>query len=215
MYSDGDDPRGPGCPIRRSPDQHSLTIPRSFSQPATSFFASRCQGIHQMPFLALDRMTNPATARKLTPQQPDRTGQHSRAQAPQGPGPARCFDSRSSHRSTHPARRRRPTRQAPWASPLHHVKDPEDRCQITDIARHRPLDKVTNQCHKPMPQTNRTNQARKPSPQTNRTRPPRLAGPWPARLRRGSLRSLRQRRLVELNGIEPMTSCLQSRRSPN
>jgi hypothetical protein len=26
---------------------------------------------------------------------------------------------------------------------------------------------------------------------------------------------LAQRRLVEVNGIEPMTSCLQSRRSPN
>ncbi len=43
----------PGCPIRRSPDQRLLSPPRSFSQSATSFIASRCQGIHQMPFSRL------------------------------------------------------------------------------------------------------------------------------------------------------------------
>ena len=41
---------GVGCPIRRSSDQRVLPSPRSFSQGATSFIASRCQGIHQMPF---------------------------------------------------------------------------------------------------------------------------------------------------------------------
>jgi hypothetical protein len=39
-----------GCPIRRSADRRALAPPRSFSQRATSFFASQCQGIHQMPF---------------------------------------------------------------------------------------------------------------------------------------------------------------------
>ena len=39
-----------GCPIRKSTDQSLLTAPRGLSQPATSFFASECQGIHQMPF---------------------------------------------------------------------------------------------------------------------------------------------------------------------
>ena len=42
-----------GCPIRRSPDQSPLAAPRSFSQPVTSFFASWCQGIHQMPLRRL------------------------------------------------------------------------------------------------------------------------------------------------------------------
>src|SRR3954470_24258157 len=37
----------------------------------------------------------------------------------------------------------------------------------------------------------------------------------PFGLQRGSLLSLRERRLVEPDGIEPTTSCLQSRRSPN
>ena len=43
-------PRVVGCPIRRSRDQRALAPPPSYSQRATSFSASRCQGIHPMPF---------------------------------------------------------------------------------------------------------------------------------------------------------------------
>ena len=39
-----------GCPIRTPRDQRLLAAPPSFSQRATSFFASWRQGIHQMPF---------------------------------------------------------------------------------------------------------------------------------------------------------------------
>jgi hypothetical protein len=39
-----------GCPIRISRDHRSLASPPGFSQRATSFLASQCQGIHQMPF---------------------------------------------------------------------------------------------------------------------------------------------------------------------
>ena len=53
MDSDNDDPYGPGFPIRRSTDQSLLAAPRGFSQPTTSFIASRCQGIHQMPLRRL------------------------------------------------------------------------------------------------------------------------------------------------------------------
>ncbi len=38
-----------GCPIRKSTDQSLLSAPRSLSQSATSFIASQCQGIHEMP----------------------------------------------------------------------------------------------------------------------------------------------------------------------
>jgi hypothetical protein len=38
-----------GCPIRRSQGHRALAPRLSFSQRATSFIASRCQGIHQMP----------------------------------------------------------------------------------------------------------------------------------------------------------------------
>jgi hypothetical protein len=42
-------PKGVGCPIRISTDQSLLAAPRGFSQRATSFIASWCQGIHRMP----------------------------------------------------------------------------------------------------------------------------------------------------------------------
>ena len=44
-------PKGVGCPIQISTDQRLLAAPRGFSQRATSFIASWCQGIHRMPFL--------------------------------------------------------------------------------------------------------------------------------------------------------------------
>ena len=46
----GQYPIGVGCPIRISTDQSLLAAPRGFSQRATSFVASWCQGIHRMPF---------------------------------------------------------------------------------------------------------------------------------------------------------------------
>ena len=44
-----------GCPIRRPEDHRALAPPLGFSQRATSFIASRCQGIHQMPFMCCAR----------------------------------------------------------------------------------------------------------------------------------------------------------------
>ncbi len=42
-----------GCPIRRSPDHSVVATPRRFSQLPTSFFGTRRQGIHRMPFFLL------------------------------------------------------------------------------------------------------------------------------------------------------------------
>ena len=42
-------PKGVGCPIRTFTDQSLLAAPHDFSQRATSFIASWCQGIHRMP----------------------------------------------------------------------------------------------------------------------------------------------------------------------
>ena len=50
MDSARDTLRRVGCPIRRPGDQRALASPPGFSQRATSFIASQCQGIHQMPF---------------------------------------------------------------------------------------------------------------------------------------------------------------------
>ena len=46
-------PKGVGFPIRTFPDQSLLPTPQDFSQGATSFIASRCQGIHQIPLSRL------------------------------------------------------------------------------------------------------------------------------------------------------------------
>ena len=43
----------PGFPIRTFLDQSLLPTPQDLSQGATSFIASWCQGIHQMPLLRL------------------------------------------------------------------------------------------------------------------------------------------------------------------
>ena len=58
MYSDNDDSKEPGFPIRISADQSLFATPHGFSQRTTSFIASRCQGIHQTP---LRRLINPAS----------------------------------------------------------------------------------------------------------------------------------------------------------
>src|SRR5277367_1123748 len=42
-----------GFPIRKSTDQCLLSAPHSLLQSATSFIASQCQGIHEMPLLRL------------------------------------------------------------------------------------------------------------------------------------------------------------------
>ena len=42
----------PGSPIQISSDQCSLPAPRGFSQAATSFFASYCQGIHPVRLIS-------------------------------------------------------------------------------------------------------------------------------------------------------------------
>jgi hypothetical protein len=58
MNSGSDTACAVGCPIRRSRDQRLLASPPGLSQRATSFIASQCQGIHQMPFsFALEHHT--------------------------------------------------------------------------------------------------------------------------------------------------------------
>src|SRR5690348_10334268 len=74
MNSDRDTPCGVGCPIRRPRDHRSLASPPGFSQRATSFIASQCQGIHQMPLLALDPRRSPKGSTYGAP--PHKTAAH-------------------------------------------------------------------------------------------------------------------------------------------
>ena len=160
MYSGQDDPKGPGFPIRKSADQSLLTAPRGLSQRATSFIASRCQGIHQMP---LRRLTRPPVS--LGPQRPEvdgvrRAKPRSNLKRPGQPIAALARQ---------PASRGEADRQGrPLACPL--LQYP-----IHDAKQRRPAT------------------------------PPNGV---PDELFAAAS-------LVEVIGIEPTTSCLQSRRSPN
>ena len=55
-------PKAVGCPIRRSQGPRALASRLSFSQRATSFIASRCQGIHQMPLISNSPTLSPKRA---------------------------------------------------------------------------------------------------------------------------------------------------------
>ena len=75
MYSDHDTHRWVGCPIRISTDQSLLAAPHGFSQRATSFIASWCQGIHRMPFSRsiVPHAQKPATAHAVPDLQANKT----------------------------------------------------------------------------------------------------------------------------------------------
>ncbi len=63
-------PKGRGFPIRTPADQRSLASPRGFSQRATSFIASRRQGIHRTPLFTLRIATTTArTQDRAAPKQ--------------------------------------------------------------------------------------------------------------------------------------------------
>src|SRR5205085_12315298 len=149
MNSDRDTRYRVGCPIRRSRDHRSLASPPGFSQRATSFIASQCQGIHQMPLLALD----PRRFRKETPH---KTAAHR----------GKTLTPKRPHMKTLLG-----YTQALQPEPI-------------------PLGHMTNSLF------------------TLQTTPP------PGSPRTVSL-VFSKRRMVEVNGFEPMTSCLQSRRSPS
>jgi hypothetical protein len=155
MDSAGDTACAVGCPIRKSRDQRSLASPPGLSQRATSFIASQCQGIHQMP-LPIRLITKPVACRA----KPRRaTCSHEDTLSTTARPPARGVKTR------HAAGRR----SAVHSLPLHPVKE---QCRRVERRQKRRFPIVSGPEH---------------------------AAPD----------------LVEVNGIEPSTSCLQSRRSPN
>ncbi len=103
MDSARDGPCGPGFPIRKSADQSLLTAPRGLSQRATSFIASRRQGIHQTPFSARDPHPQTAcrTNRSVRRRERGRLGEDSHA-----PPPWRAAPHRLRNQETHHARQR-------------------------------------------------------------------------------------------------------------
>ena len=80
-----------GCPIRTFRDQRVLAPPPDLSQRATSFVASWCQGIHQMPFSC-----SPHSPRG--PDGPSTVGAHAPSlKTPSGTAGRRCVFDCSTH----------------------------------------------------------------------------------------------------------------------
>jgi hypothetical protein len=148
-----------GCPIRRSRDHRSLASPPGFSQRATSFLASQCQGIHQMPFVALD----PSQRRRRAQEQNPHARQPSHAKTlPRTANPKRAA-----------IRGHTTTLSSPFNQ--HRTQMSEVRYQNSEF-RYRKTSDLFD--------------LREPAAAPSRCP-------------------------VEVIGIEPTTSCLQSRRSPN
>ena len=177
-----------GCPIRKSPDQSLLATPQGLSQRATSFIASTRQGIRQMPLSRLN--LNESVMRR------DQS------------------DARRVYRVNT------------------NILDPEGLVKNLSVVHSGNLSVVHSRevfVTQQMIQTHRTSQSRRIGVGVlhNRIHDDKERNP----MRTQFIRNRKIQRsgsniieegedqykstLVEMNGIEPMTSCLQSRRSPN
>jgi hypothetical protein len=191
MDSRRNNPKGLGFPIRRSTDQSLLAAPRGLSQRATSFIASWCQGIHQMPLKRLIYMFR-----------------HAQGQAPR-------VAVQTCNIKTRQRLEERPPDVPPIAGesagPKAFVQQTYPRCQTAGTAsaaeRGRAIPAPARAAGAAIDRSFGIYPRRKASRPSRRSVAP-LAGPFSAA--RGLPKAL-----VEVTGIEPMTSCLQSRRSPN
>ncbi len=210
-----------GFPIRRSPDQSSFAAPRGLSQRTTSFIASQRQGIHQMPFFHLIALIVDArhVARGLLLPSPSRhdTRSHNdhrrhsaeRTMVQDLPIHETCP---SNHGAVKP---RGAIRHHQTPSPLprqggQRIQRPDPNHPSNLLPeRSEPSDMPSLHDDKSNERTGRPARANRPqsrsfilgcsSPEPSATHP---IAPF-----RGEM--------VEPDGIEPTTSCLQSTRSPN
>jgi hypothetical protein len=175
-----------GCPIRISTDQCLLAAPRGFSQRATSFIASWCQGIHRMP-LSRSRSSDPIPKK--------RTGPTHHAQEPSPPEGAALDAMADFELSTHNAPERIKTGLLAAAEPL-----TGQTCNPARPETHQ------NLIHHEKEQTALRRSAQRGNRLTSLRR-----GKNPFPRHRRSLGGA----VVETIGIEPTTPCLQSRCSPS
>ncbi len=186
-----------GFPIRKSSDQSAFAAPRGLSQRTTSFIASQRQGIHRMPFVHLiapmiharpSEETAPRDHGNVGPSRTRRTEEPSCPCRPEG-----------RHGQIQDQRRPCPPRLAPRRSTI-----------VTYAERARQADLAIG----PVSQT-------RPSSSRCQTSPPKPKPRGEPLLFHGYSRrhtpapSASADHLVEPDGIEPTTSCLQSTRSPN
>ena len=216
-----------GFPIRKFPDQSLFAAPRNLSQRTTSFIASQRQGIHQIPLRHLIALI--AKARSFScPRSANRTTNALLARKDQF-----CFkrirDPSGQAQDPRLVLEGSDVRDGPVAehglTASHDVVSPHpalDRMRflftMSDIERSWPASG-----QRTFRSTLPSEAARRPSPlesSPERTKliisseRIRIVSASPVGNRRLAIRRSRQR-LVEPDGIEPTTSCLQSTRSPN
>jgi hypothetical protein len=199
MNSDRDTRCRVGCPIRRSRDHRSLASPPGFSQRATSFIASQCQGIHQMPFFAL--------VRSLSHRRDRTTAAHRAKPRSRKPVPAKAGSGDGVPAQSLSLRKQG---RGPIAAVSH-----EDTSRTDPVPGTRacpPRSHHQRSLHPSInPGTHFAGAADRALPRTPPPTPPdRRRRPLAQRGRPNQGSSV-----VEVNGLEPMTSCLQSRRSPS
>ena len=212
-----------GFPIRKSTDQRVFAPPRRLSQRITSFIACACQGIHQLPLrhlIVLIANAHPSMFQRIedprkdtwTIKRPRRTPS-SQAMAPAQKDQLLEIGSGVAVRQTHQVQRiERPLRRTASiiARPLAEGHGPPrarlrtrnpNKSSLHDVMQNRRKAdafhelvslRTTFIAHLPADPFGHGRQA---------ARQPILSTP--------------SRRMVEPDGIEPTTSCLQSRRSPS
>ena len=200
MCSDDDTHRWVGCPIRISTDQRLLAAPRGFSQRATSFIASWCQGIHRMPF---SRSTaTPPEAETPDASRPCTETSHTPSPVLAGNG-AQPSARASLTYTLHGA----PERDTPFARSDRRKATPKKRTRTDSIAKEQRRDaQASAHTHAPISRSSSTT----PHPAIHVAHPASRTG-HPAR---AGAREPHARRM-ETIGFEPMTPCLQSRCSPS
>ncbi len=126
-----------GFPIRKFPDQCLLAAPQDLSQPVTSFIASRCQGIHQMPFRRLIQLKTTRREQKT---------KASRTEVPMAKaslGKSAYDGSSSMPSSSSPAAFAKQAQAAETKRPLPNAdRRPPDPCKVRQKARTRSVSEV-------------------------------------------------------------------------
>ena len=177
-----------GCPIRKSSDQRVFAPPRRLSQRITSFIACACQGIHQLPLRHLIILI--ANAHRSFLADNSLSGKSRDL-----PGLSAAADPRRERHTMRLAEKTSFSRSVRWPRSGRPIK-----CRRLSVSRRRttgslPRNSNKSSLHDVMQNRQKAEAFRKLFAASDVARSTDV--------------------MVEPDGIEPTTSCLQSRRSPS
>ena len=210
-----------GCPIRKFTDQSLFAAPHDLSQRTTSFIASQHQGIHRIPLrhlIALIINTHRAPSKaERNPSAEARS--RSAAVLVQGVGDHRVIDFlKTSLLQTYPRALRSSksplTEDADAGRPIGPSTGPKTREKPNSCAPTKSDMFSLHNVGNPAPRSKARGETLDVSPDGKQARPSRgtlIIGQSRSR----SINRKTQPQMVEPDGIEPTTSCLQSTRSPS